>query len=164
MDQPFLDRVASRTIGPFILYDHAAYRGDMHSSDGVVCPACHASVREGRWQWLQADPAAIEVRCPACRRIDDDFPAGFVTLEGQFFDRHRVELMNLIQTRANRAATQHPLSRLMSASDTPEGALLTTTDTHLAHEFGIALHDNFGGAVNFSYESDHEMLRVYWAR
>jgi len=133
-------------------------------TDGTVCPECRASVHGGRWQWLQAAAGAAEFRCPACRRIDDDFPAGFLTIEGNFFDRHRVELMHLVQTRSNRAAADHPLRRLMSAADTPEGVLLTTTDTHLAREIGTALHESYGGALNFSYESDHEMVRVHWAR
>jgi hypothetical protein len=62
------------------------------------------------------------------------------------------------------------ISRFSTASQAapsvPSSSTTTrrTTDTHLAHEFGMALHDGFGGAVNFSYESDHEMLRVHWAR
>ena len=155
---------ARQSIGRLFLHDHREYRAEARQSDGVACPECHASVRDGRWQWLEAEPDAAEVRCPACRRIDDDFPAGFVSIEGEFFDRHRVELMNLVQTRANRAVAEHPLRRLMGSSDTPEGVLLRTTDTHLAHEFGTALHDDYGGAVNFRYESDNEMLRVHWAR
>lgn len=151
-------------LGCFVAHDHSEYRTEMKLTDGVFCPECHASVRDGRWQWLEAEPAAVQARCPACRRIDDDFPAGFVSIEGEFFDRHRVELMNLVQTRANRAAAENPLSRLMGSSDTPEGVLLTTTDTDLAQEFGTALRDDYGGAVNFSYESDHELLRVHWAR
>jgi hypothetical protein len=149
---------------PLTQHDHGAYRGDVRLPEGAMCPACHASVRDGQWQWLAAAPGAIHVRCPACRRIDDDFPAGFVSIEGDFFERHRVELMNLVQTRANRAVADHPLRRLMRSSDTPEGVLLATTDTHLARQIGTELRDTYGGTVSFSYESDQEMLRVYWAR
>jgi hypothetical protein len=149
---------------PFMQHEHGAYRGDAQVPEGAMCPACHASVHDGHWEWLEAGPGAVQVRCPACRRIDDDFPAGFVTIEGDFFERHRVELMHLVQTRANQAAAGHPLRRLMRSSDTPEGVLLTTTDTHLARQIGAELRDTYGGTVNFSYESDQEMLRVYWAR
>lgn len=116
---------------------------------------------------MHQDPVsagAESLRSPALRRVDDDFPAGFVSIEGEFFERHRVELMHLVQTCANRAAADHPLRRLMRCSYTPEGVLLTTSDTDLARQIGNELRDTFGGTVSFSCESDQEMLRVDWAR
>ena len=47
------------------------------------CPACGAVYHEGRWQWMDRLPAnAHEELCQACHRINDEYPAGIVTLKG----------------------------------------------------------------------------------
>ena len=97
---PPLHSRTMRHVGAFTPHDHRAYRCDLAMTDGAVCPECHASIHAGRWQWLAAAADAVESRCPACQRIDDDFPARFLTIEGNYFDTHRVELMNLVQTRS----------------------------------------------------------------
>ena len=153
-----------RGSGVFVEHNHDAYRSDHKLPDATVCRECHASIHDGRWQWLEAPAGSNPILCPACRRIHDDFPAGFVTVEGKFFETHRVELMHLVQTHANRAVAGHPLRRLMGAEDTPDGVLFRTTDTHLAREIGGALHEAYGGKVNYSYADGQELLRVYWKR
>jgi len=147
-----------------IARDHDAYRPDHKLPEHTACPQCHASIHDGRWQWMAADSDASNVVCPACRRIHDGFPAGYVSVEGDFFAKHRVELMNLVQRHATRATAEHPMRRLMKAEDTPEGVMFTTTDTHLAREIGGALHDAYGGNVNYSFADARDLLRVYWHR
>jgi hypothetical protein len=34
--------------------------------------------------------------CPACKRINDDYPAGVIQLSGSFFGQHKEEILNLI--------------------------------------------------------------------
>jgi NMD protein affecting ribosome stability and mRNA decay len=74
--------------------------------------------------------------------------------------------MNLVENHVTRATAEHPMRRLMTADDTPEGVLLTTTDAHLAREIGDALHDTYGGRVSYSnsFGDAQELLRVYWKR
>lgn len=50
----------------------------------------------------------------------------------------------------------------MKIEDTPEGVMLTTTDTQLSRDIGEALESAFGGKANYSYSYDQEMIRVYW--
>ena len=97
-------------------------------------------------------------------KLHDEFPAGFVSIEGSFAAKHREVLLNLVKTHALRAAGEHCLRRLMDTQDTPEGVLLTTPDTHRARELGSALHDAYGGKVSYSYADGQEMLRVHWKR
>jgi NMD protein affecting ribosome stability and mRNA decay len=148
----------------FVERSQDPYGIDHQLPDATVCRNCHASVRDGRWQWVGAPVGSTAILCPACRRIQDHLPAGSVSIEGDFFNRHRVELVNLVQTRANRAAAEHPLRRLMGGEDIPEGVRFTTTDTHLAREIGGALHDNYGGEVNFRYADGQDLLLVHWKR
>ena len=41
---------------------------------------------------------ADEVVCPACHRIADREPAGFVFIEGEFATQHRDELVHLLRS------------------------------------------------------------------
>jgi hypothetical protein len=144
--------------------DHDAYRPDHKLPEDTACPKCHASIHDGRWQWLAADNGAVNVVCPACRRIRDGFPAGYVSVEGDFFNNHRVELLDLVLKHSTRATAEHPMRRLMKADDTPEGVMFTTTDTQLAREIGGALHDAYGGKVCCSFADTQELVRVHWIR
>ena len=54
-------------------------------------------------EWRQAaDGAQLEL-CPACRRIHDEFPTGYVKLQGPFFEERREELLALVQTVCTKA-------------------------------------------------------------
>jgi hypothetical protein len=161
---PLPRRSSTRHVGEFVEHDHGDYRSDHKSPEAATCRQCHASVHNGSWQWLKTPTVSAEILCPACQRIRDDFPAGFVSIEGDFFQKHRVELMYMVQTQSTRATAADPLRRLMRAHDTPGGVMFTTTDTHLAMEIGDALHDAFGGHIRFSFADGHELLRVHWKR
>jgi hypothetical protein len=80
-------------------------------------PQCHAVFHGGRWQWLAAPAGAHEETCPACRRTQQRFPAGFVTLQGEFFQQHRDELMALVNRHAEHAKAEHPLGRISDQHD-----------------------------------------------
>jgi len=129
-----------------------------------ACRECRTSIQEGLWQWSEAPAGVAEVPCPACRRLLTPLPAGLVFVEGQYFDRHRVELIDLILTRAARASVESPRRRLLGAKDISEGVVFATTDTELAEEIGDALRNSFGGDVLFSYAEARDQLRVHWRR
>jgi NMD protein affecting ribosome stability and mRNA decay len=145
--------------------EHDPYRDRGKPPEPSVCPDCQAVFHEGRWQWLAAPPGAHAQMCPACRRVRDRFPAGYLTLEGEFFREHRTEVMNLVQARARHVREEHPLQRLMEVQDREDGScLVTTTDTHLARGLGEALRDAWRGELAFHYEKGQTLLRVHWRR
>lgn len=143
---------------------HDAYRVDHKLPEPTACPQCRASYHAGRWQWTAAPTGAHEELCPACRRIRDEFPAGYLTIEGEFFRAHRDELMRLVEHRAEHVKAEHPLHRIMAIVDTADGVLVTTTDTHLARGLGEALHHAHQGELKFHYEDAQDLLRVHWKR
>jgi NMD protein affecting ribosome stability and mRNA decay len=144
--------------------EHDAYRADHKPPEPTVCPQCRATYHAGRWQWSASPAGAHETLCPACRRIRDDFPAGYLTIEGEFFAQHRDELMRLINHRAEHAKAEHPLQRVMAIEERADGVLVTTTDTHLARNFGEALEHAHQGELKFHYEDAQDRLRVHWTR
>lgn len=144
--------------------EHDPYRLHAKLAEPAACPQCHAVFHEGRWQWTAVPPEAAEVECPACRREREHFPAGYVKVEGRFFQAHRAEIMALIKHRAERARDEHPMQRVMGIDDDGERIVVRTTETHLARAIGDALHDAYKGELEFHYEKGQELLRVQWKR
>ncbi len=130
----------------------------------TVCPDCGAVFHDGRWQWLAKPKDAHQTTCPACHRIRDHFPAGYVTLSGDFFAKHEPEILQLIQHRETQEKAGHPLQRIMAIKKTESSTLVTTTDIHLARGIGEALHHAYQGELEFHYNSDQNLMRVNWSR
>lgn len=143
---------------------HDPYEARQKLPEPTVCPQCGVVFQEGRWQWLERPAQAHEAMCPACRRIQDDLPAGFVSVSGTFFRDKRDELLNLIRNTEARAKAERPLKRIMRIEDEDEGILVTTTEIHLARGIGEALHDAYQGELEFQYNEHENMLRVGWSR
>ncbi len=145
-------------------FRHDPYQARQKLHEPAVCPECGAVFHDGRWQWTVRPAQAQEELCPACHRIRDEFPAGFVTLHGPFLTEHREELLNLVNNEAARARAEHPLKRIMKIEAQDDGLLITTTDIHLARGIGEALHHAFRGELEFHYNRQDNLLRVAWQR
>jgi len=143
---------------------HDSYKTKGKLPEPTVCPDCGAVFHEGRWQWLTAPANAHQASCPACHRIRDHFPAGYVTLTGTFFPAHEQEILHLIQHLAEQEKSEHPLQRIMAIEKTAQGSLITTTDIHLARGIGEALHHAYQGELEFHYNPEQLLLRVNWVR
>lgn len=143
---------------------HDAYRAKQKIHEPCVCPQCGAVFQEGRWDWAQAPGGAHQEICPACHRINDQYPAGFLTLRGEFFLAHREEILHLAQNVEKRERAEHPLKRIMAIEEKDGGDLITTTDIHLARGLGEAIHDAYQGELEFHYNPEEYLLRVHWQR
>jgi NMD protein affecting ribosome stability and mRNA decay len=143
---------------------HDSYKSKRKPLSPRVCPGCKALFQAGRWQWAEAPGSATQQTCPACQRIHDDFPAGYVTLKGEFPATHRDEVLQLVHHHEAREKREHPMQRIMKVVDTEEGILITTTDVHLARGIGDALHHAYHGTLDYHYNPEQTLLRVLWAR
>ena len=141
---------------------HDAYKAKGKLVEPAVCSQCGAVFHQGRWQWQQAPANAHSVVCPACQRMHDDFPAGFLTLKGEFFRSHRDEIMHLVHNHEKHERTEHPLKRIMAVEDKDGSTLVSTTDIHLARGIGEALHHAYQGELQFHYNPEQNLLRVSW--
>lgn len=147
--------------------EHDSYRQQGKPSEPAACPECGASFHAGRWQWGEKPEHAAALLCPACQRIRDDFPAGFVDVGGAFFVEHRLEILSLIQHHMQKERAEHPLARIMGINENANGdggVLITTTDLHLARDIGDALHKAYHGELEFHYNEAEKLLRVHWRR
>ena len=143
---------------------HDSYKSSRKLSEPTRCPVCGAVFRKGRWTWASAPAGAHEERCPACHRIHDKFPAGYVTLKGEFFLAHREQVLQLVKNREAKEKAEHPLERIMGVEDTADGTTVTTTNTHLARDIAEALHHAYKGDLDYHYNKEDNLLRASWSR
>lgn len=143
---------------------HDTYKSRTKLPEPTVCPGCGAVFHEGRWQWAAKPVGAHEEMCPACHRIYDEFPAGYLTLGGKFFQAHREEILHLVRNEGEREKTEHPLKRIINIEDHDDGVLVTTTSIHMARRIGDAVHHAYQGGLEFHYNEEENLLRVNWTR
>ena len=140
------------------------YRSARKPPEPTRCPDCHASFTQGRWTWEKAPSDSYEQVCPACQRIQDRFPAGYVMIKGEFLAAHKDEIVALIGNLEKREKAERPLQRVMAIEEKKDGLEVTTTDSHLARGIGEALHDAYKGDLKLRYSRDENLLRATWKR
>jgi hypothetical protein len=146
-------------------YRHRNKRVDTKLAEPTVCTGCKAIYEEGRWLWADvADPTGQPTLCPACERIRDKQPAGEVRISGAFALAHRDEVLARARHVEQREKTEHPLQRIIEVRDDADEIVLTTTDVHVAHAIGVALHAAFKGELQAPWTEKGELLRVRWSR
>jgi hypothetical protein len=149
---------------PLIEQDLDAYRMPAKLAEPTVCPDCSAVFHKGRWQWLEAPANANQETCPACKRIHDNFPAGYITLEGPYFDTHSEEILRTVQNHEQHERLEHPLKRIIATKRQGDTTVITTTDIHLARGIAEAVKHAFQGEPELHYNPGENLLRAYWMR
>lgn len=141
-------------------------------SESTWCNKCGAVFFNGRWAWIEKPENIHDVQmhgrasvlCPACRRINDNYPAGFIELQGLFYDEHREEILHLISNLETQEKRMHPLERLISVDQGKKITVVTTTGIHLARRIGEALYHSYKGEYSFRYAAADKSIRVFWRR
>ncbi len=143
---------------------HDSYKSKHKLPEPTRCPKCNALFRKGRWSWDAPPAGCHEELCPACQRVRDRFPAGYVVLGGEFFAGHRDEVLQLVKNCERKETAEHPLERIM-AIDAADGSVeVTTTGIHLAREIAERLHHAYKGELGFHYNKEDNLLRATWTR
>jgi NMD protein affecting ribosome stability and mRNA decay len=158
---PATRRIAGRAQQDDVL---DPYQRQQKLDDGTRCPQCGAVYRAGRWQWTARSAAEHQALCPACRRINDKYPAGTVLLRGAFARAHREEILRLARHQEEAERTEHPLNRIMTIEEDAQGTAIGTTDIHLPRRIGEAVERAFHGALDIDFEKDGYSVRITWTR
>ena len=128
------------------------------------CPDCGAVYRNGRWAWAPPGGPAHRKRCPACVRTRARAAAGYVRMSGDYFSRHRAEILRRVRRCEAAERAEHPLERIIDIASGADGELVTTTGVSLARRIAHGLQSAFKGAVRSRYSKGEKVLRVYWSR
>jgi NMD protein affecting ribosome stability and mRNA decay len=145
-------------------YEHDGDRSKRKLAEPTICPECGAVFQKGRWTWAQKPAGAHESVCPACQRIRDRYPAGYLILRGEFVRGHRAEALQLAHNVEAREKAEHPLKRIMDTQEQNGDVLLTTTDIHLVRTIGEALRHAYHGTLSYRYAEEANVLHVTWER
>lgn len=144
---------------------HDPYKTRLKLPEPTICPQCGAAWKAGRWQWVEQRPQSANMEmCQACHRINDKYPAGVLTLSGNFLGAHRQEITHLIHNTENAEKDEHPLHRIMEIEEQEGKTIVTTTDIHLPRRIGQAIHNAYEGEFNFNYDEAGYFIRVNWCR
>ncbi len=133
-------------------------------AEPTVCSDCGAVFHEGRWQWTTTPENAHLKRCPACSRIHEELPAGYVSLEGEFMQAHKDQVLEIARNLEAREKAEHPLQRIMAVTEEDGKVLITTTGLNLARGIGEALKHAYKGELKLHYTPGDYMVRVEWRR
>lgn len=141
---------------------HDTYKAGKKIAEPSVCSVCGAVYTGGRWTWLELPEEAVKVLCPACLRIADDYPAGYVEMKGDFFEQRRDEIFNLVHNEEKMEKGEHPMERVMAIKPEIDHTLITTTGVHMARRIGEAVARAYQGDLDFTYGDNEQTIRVQW--
>ena len=143
---------------------HDPYKIKRKLPEPTFCPVCGAVFQNGRWEWATHPRGAHQETCQACQRIKDHYPAGVMTLSGEFVQEHKAEILNLARHHETLEKELHPLNRIMKIVGRKDRIVLSTTDIHLPRRIGEALRRAYKGELEIRYEEETYFIRVNWRR
>jgi NMD protein affecting ribosome stability and mRNA decay len=125
------------------------------------CSVCGAVHKEGRWQWIEPSIDAAAIRCPACRRLEEQAPAAYLEIEGRLLDDRKDEVLNTVHEHERIEKSLDPLQRIMAIEATDKGLMITTTDVRLARSIAQLLQTRCQCELDFHYDRNRSLL---WLR
>ena len=144
---------------------HDPYFVKQRYRDPSVCERCNVVFRNGAFEWVKPlPPNAIRIICPACRRIEDGYEGGIVTLEGSFLLEHKAEILNSITNTERAEQAARPLERIISLTDQGTKIEILTTYEHIARRIGEAIHRAYKGELAIQYPEGEKYARISWKR
>jgi NMD protein affecting ribosome stability and mRNA decay len=128
-----------------------AYVDQASVRESSVCSKCNAVYTSGRWTWKTSDQTTTKTTCPACRRINDNYPAGCIEIKGNFFVQHSNDILNLVNNVEKLEKNERPLERIITIKERKDKTIITTTGIHIARRIGEALSRSYQGDYKYQY-------------
>lgn len=135
----------------------------------TICPVCRLVYHKKRWlkdehlfDTVQA--IAHKHKCPACRKIEDHYVMGLMTVTGTFFPTVKNEIVNLVRNQEKREMIRNPLARIISLKHKEDMMIVETTTDNLAVAIGKALDHSYNGKLTINFSQNEKMVRVNWHR
>lgn len=137
-----------------------------------VCPRCGA-VHDGH-RWIPEPSEELKKAvggqehqvqlCPGDLRLENKQIQGVVALSGAFLERHREEIVNLVNRVAREGRKRNAAARIFGVRNDGDTIIIETTDAHLAERIGKGVQRAFKGDLEMKWQYKDEFARVYWRR
>jgi len=144
------------------------------SEDGMevcYCTKCGVINRQKRWFMdplelakLKEDPSVGTIVCPACQKMQDKVPGGFLTLSGTYLRKHETLILELIKNTEQKSRNKNPLGRIMEITQEGDVLTLLTTLDKLAEKLGKEIYKAHSGELNHQWSHGENSVRVNWKR
>ena len=141
------------------------------SRETAYCRKCGVFYRNKRWtvdaaelEKIKGEAGASTLVCPACQRMEDDNPAGIVTLKGDYLLEHEDEILNALKHAEAKWRASNPLGRIMEIRQEKDLMAIATTDDKLAQKLGREIYKAHKGNLHYQWNEDEELVRVSWTR
>lgn len=147
----------------------------------AICPECQSVYFHKRWTLPQPTEGTIIPQsprasrkagkplmmpefflCPACQKIRDGYPEGYVSIQWPNWLTHKAEIMGLIHNEEKRASHVNPLERIMAIHTRSGGVDIETTTEQMAQRIGRDLVRAFHGKVQYKWSHKDKLARVQW--
>lgn len=135
-------------------------------TDPVRCPSCgniYYKKTWHRWDQIELDDETLGTHtCPGCRKVEDGYFLGELTVKGKFLKQHHDEISHLIQNEIYRTQEDNPLSKVVEVDVEGDAVKFKLTNRKLGERIGRELKKAYQG--EFEKEWSDRITRVTWSR
>jgi NMD protein affecting ribosome stability and mRNA decay len=164
-------KIAREEKGQRTARSTSVYLPKKGGKEAALCRKCGAFYLNKRWSINPAEVKDVKgesglnkIVCPACRRMEDDNPAGIVTLSGSYLVAHEREFLDAISHIEAKSRQKNPLGRIMAISQEKDTITIATTEEKLAQKLGREIYKAHKGELHYQWSHDQELVRVKWTR
>jgi NMD protein affecting ribosome stability and mRNA decay len=143
----------------------------LEGQEAAICTQCRALYQSKRWFFDEKLSASLagagtvrEVVCPTCRKINDHYAEGILSLSGEFYSAHTEEIVKLLQNEAARVGARSVQDRIIRMAPEGDKLVVETTTDKLAQHLGRAVYKAYKGDLKFHWGEVDRFVRVSWNR
>lgn len=148
-------------------------RSDSKAPGTPCCPVCRSVSVRGRWQpapsklspLLSSPPrgkVADELKCPACRQLEQRFALGVVEIRGKRWKEKSELVNNTVRNTEKSARSRNDQERVLWIKESVGVTKIYVTLPELARRIGRELEKSFQGVAEYAHSSEESYLRVRW--
>jgi hypothetical protein len=138
------------------------------------CPVCKSVSVRGRWissrtfgrnfakNSERADRITGELKCPACRQLDQRFALGVIECHGENWKEMEEEVRNTVENTEKIARNRNDQERVLWIKKIRNVMKIYVTLPELARSIGRQLEKSIHGVVEYERSSEEPYLRVRW--
>jgi hypothetical protein len=134
----------------------------------IQCSGCGAFHHRRHWTLTPPGEFSSQIHshlvfCPACRKIQDRFPGGELTLRGVEAG-NRGEIARILRNGEARAREKNPLERIMCMDAANGRWRVETTTEKLAQRLGRSIKKARGGKLAYKWGHNNKFVGVVWEK